>query len=1212
MDSASLPTRIDGITTLTVSADAEIMQSYQAALPVAANHTLAAVQDSAGNPLVFSIGSDQRFYLLLADPGGPTGWTQLDLTDSVSRWGTPTKFAVGQVPSGDITLVVAATPAGGGTPTVVIAGPLSCDPTQTDWTQLSQYWVSAGNPLPSATLDSLYVGPVDASGGYNIPLVAVGYQGGTPGAPNDYLLQPHVTAGISWSAVPFPTPTDSAEIHDYAMGVIGSLGVGLYMLYDNTLGESILVFKTLPNSTGNTFVRELSAPAGATCLETTAAAGATTTDLYVGGSGGIYHFSPDQQGSEAQGVCIAGSDEVPAIAEGGLIVRQDGTSAGTTAIWALSGENLVYFHSSPSDPGGYSKPVLFEAGVAEVAPIRSQSKQANQLVFVKTDVLSNPAIIWMWQDPQSSLWQRDSIPLQSSGETSAFNCYSTTLTFTDQKAQPRPGLAVSVQASGWTRVIINGVAHLLDVDAPVTVTTDLLGTLTLINPVADLATPRFVLTAANPGDFDGALVVEPAYKVYSRLQQVQSGADIPDYVLAKLPAGVTKDQVAEAISKLTSYQPDPAPQGSTIVYQASAPTAQLAVASPKIRVPANHQAWRMEFGAPKTLQLNVVGEVWDGVTNLAGDLWQFATSVIEEVVAVTVDVVESALTFVVELVGKTIQIVIQTLEDVFKAIAFILQKVAAVIEDVIKWLGFLFDWQDMWDAHLVLANFITSGVTEVLGRLDAGAKLIEDDIYAFFEQLKKEIHSVVLPDDVANTTLQSQQAAAASSSSASMSTTTANWTLYQVQHGGVTEGTTTAPSTDDSGPSGPIMDFFNDVLVPTLDGLKDDFEQLFDDIGALFKGSPTMAEFLTILTDVADTFLDAVANILAGCVEFTIDVLKDIGALITETLEIPFFSSLYRFVTKLLGQEEDLSIVNVVSLIVAIPATILYKAGTGQSPFPNGIEPFMDPKIFAQMLGPRPTLPQTTMFMAVTTDDTDGDDDSTWDTLVSLYTHLGALVPAILVPIGNILAYVTLDKQLAVDGFYDEATPLSASGKDALKKNIGFLEKIQLACSVGSLMFTVPIPKHQSAWADWLAGGNWGLAAARTAWGVLLKKVPGPGATRKLATAGGDAVMCVAQSICLLAGDIIDSTHLEDGGGGLTVTEDIFKYFQDLCTCGGNLVKDAGIMASAAPSGALKLGANAAQAGGIVISGFGSAFLVIRVFLSVGAKVEKVMRVSIS
>jgi hypothetical protein len=56
------------------------MQNQKQASPIASNQSLLVVQDSASNPLFFSIGDDGRLYLIKTDPTSKTGgFTRVDL-----------------------------------------------------------------------------------------------------------------------------------------------------------------------------------------------------------------------------------------------------------------------------------------------------------------------------------------------------------------------------------------------------------------------------------------------------------------------------------------------------------------------------------------------------------------------------------------------------------------------------------------------------------------------------------------------------------------------------------------------------------------------------------------------------------------------------------------------------------------------------------------------------------------------------------------------------------------------------------------------------------------------------------------------------------------------------------------------------------------------------------------------------------------------------
>lgn len=1171
MDTISFPTSVAGAETLTISADAEIMQNYQTALPVAANQHLEAVQDVNGDPMIFSIGSDQRLYLIMSDPGGPTGWQQIDLTDSFAQWGAPQDFAVGQMPGGAITLVVAAQTADGATH-LAVAGALSNDPAVIDWAALGPYWIAVGNPQPAATLDALFVGPVDATGGFGVPFVAVGFNGVAAGAVDNYLLVPSVSGGLSWSAKAFPTPTDSADLRAYAMGAIADLGVGLYMLYENLGGETMLVFRTLTNEYGHSYVRELSPPADATCLASVAAPGGTT-DLYVAGQG-VVRFAPDAQTDGGAGVEIAPVADIPDIEEGSLMVRTG--ADGAVALWGLSGEQLMSLATTAD--GGWGKAVVFEPGVASMAPLRDVANGANQLAFFKTDVQSNPSIIWMWQDPATSIWQRDLIPIQATGEMYQFDCYTTTLTLLDALQRPLAGFPVKIGASGWTRVIINGAAHVLDTHTTTTVVSDLMGQITLINPVADLATPHFTLSAT-AGQFAGTVNVNPAWPVYQRLQAVKTGADIPDSVLSSaLPDGVTKDDVAGAIARLMALTPDSARAGAIVTWQADdAPVAAAKVA------PTSHTLRLRAQPKAKTTALAVVDEIWDDVTNLAGDLWQFATSVIDEVVSIVVEAAEEALTFVVNLVGKTIRIVLKTMADILKAITYVLKAVATVFEKIIEWLGFLFGWQDIWDGHKVMANAITSAMSYVIGQANTKLDDWKAGVHEVFTTVKTRIHQAVLPAGVASADLLSTQQQAQGSTVANPSSAPASFTTYQLQHGGGASGSTDQAPPE---PGNPLVQFYEAVVQPTLATVEDDLETLFEDIAALFQGNPTVGDFMKIVTDVIDTFLDVAETLIVGFLDLVKDLLVDLQALITEPLEIPFFSDLYRFLTGLLGEAEDLSLVNVISLIVAIPATILYKAGTNSSPFPDGVDGLLDPDIFEKTSAARRTgaAMKTTMLMAIT-DDADDDDSVDKGSFSYIYSHYLACGPAILSVTADILGFFTLDRRMKLE-IPDASLPLTDSGKKALEGQLGWLERITLACDVGSLMLGFPIP-DESGLGEAVAVAEWLVGVGQTIGSPLIDKVAlkitKSEKIAKGASAGWDGVLALVDAGLLLTDDILENA-------------DVVKYFQDLCSVGGTILQDVGEIVSVVPGASSKGGALGFVAAGTGVKAIGALLLVTRIF----------------
>ena len=147
---------------------------------------------------------------------------------------------------------------------------------------------------------------------------------------------------------------------------------------------------------------------------------------------------------------IASAGDVPDVIAGGLIVRDDQTQNGTTAVWALSGTNLYYLHSMPG--GLWSTPVLFRTKVTRIAALRNLENFANELIYIGTDLDTNPNIYYMWQDPVTTLWKQDHIPIHADNKILSLNTYTTRLSFTDPKGSPVSNLSFNFTADSWFRV----------------------------------------------------------------------------------------------------------------------------------------------------------------------------------------------------------------------------------------------------------------------------------------------------------------------------------------------------------------------------------------------------------------------------------------------------------------------------------------------------------------------------------------------------------------------------------------------------------------------------------------------------------------------------------------------------------------------------------------------------------------------------------------
>ncbi|WP_141620787.1 hypothetical protein [Myxococcus sp. AB036A] len=946
--SVVIPSTLPKNPSLTVSASGSLMKNYLPALPIAPGGQVTAACDSNGYPIVFSFGADSGdFYAIVNTRNDPTGWSQIDLLPGVSALGKPVYFASGQLSNGNLCLFLACQDAASGAVNTYVAGPLSNNLEVTDLSQLAALWTPTGNPLSGSSVSRASISPLDDGKGFGIPMIAVGLV--APGATDvlTYLMQATVnttTGAITWNWTSFPSPTDARTVLDSAPGAVSDLGQGLYMLYAGQDGSTHLVFKTLLNEFGRDYVRALPVPAGQNSLQTTAGSGGTSY-LYAGGAAGIVFWNASAQlESNAPGwtaaQTVATGEQLPGMAAGGLVVRQSFSKSNALSAWALSGSNL-YLLSQFEHQGAlhWTTPLVLKTGISRIAPLINPATRANELVFLTTDWERQKAIHYLWQDPATTLWQEETIPLYSSDKVQEVNSYSTRLSFRVNGQPPAARLPLTLTSASFQSLLINGLKYTVDAGASVEVSTNVTGELDIIQQIQDLAVSTFTLTSSA---FTDTLRINPASNVYKKLAAVRTGADIP-VLPPTLPEGVTADQIASAIAQMMAFQPEQS--YPTEVISVVGPTPQAKSGAHMARPP---QAFALSFGPQGLLryhsgaeasQFKLVEDVGEWIVDAVGDVVQFIGNVVDQIGHMLFEVAETVIKITLNVAGRVIKFVIQSFEQLFAFLTVLFKALKVGMEKLIGWLGELFGWDDIWATHLVIAKTLT-GALEALSKevQEDSARLKKKMARIIAEQLgfaRENFASMKVPASVASM-VPSEMAAATQQSHPGINfdTPIASWSSYQTQYSGMLLG---------GGPVGdlpaPVQKFIDDVLIPTSFVLVKAIEEDWENLKAVFTGEgKTVEHIVTFLQGLAKTIIDTLEILLLGCVDYLLDLVPWVVSLLTEPVNIPFLSGFYTWLTSALGKgeapPEELSAVNLMSLLVAVPYTYLYKlANDGQAPF---------------------------------------------------------------------------------------------------------------------------------------------------------------------------------------------------------------------------------------------------------------------------------------
>lgn len=936
--------------------DSEMMPNFQASSTVSCRHPVSTVHDSHGNPAVFSIGTDGQLWVCFRDREAPTGWRQASLGEGPLAGLQVTAFDTTQVFTGEYAISLAVAPPEGQTSSpVYFTGWLMNDFTGTDWASFANNWVrrdpdipvdvnalSAGTePVTNAVATSILMGN---QGNADKPAAIIVVVQEGPDA-NHYFVNADPSSEL-WSWAVYPLPGNPDRILGIAFGYVSAgPGVfGTYVLYEiGGTPQLYFVGAVSPVADQAPYTQELDVDPAAECLAALADPAAPHySNLYVGGAAGIdfYAYQTQTKSKKAgggAGVRIIDADATHAISQ--IQLAQD---AANVSIWMLDPSTQVLWYSSGpqggGDPSAWETPVSLQQHVSHISVLRQPVRRANQLV----SVLSDNTLNYQWQDPATSLWRGEDVPLQDAGAARQFTSYTTAIHFEDEAHTPMIGMTVLLTSSQWTYVTINGYAWELSPDSPVEVQTDASGSLTIIAPTLTIGTPVYhVQPKPQAGSAPDNL--NPAAKVVDRLANV-TAADLQ----TRFPEldEDTADFGAETITKLVDYLrglptdgsnadgSQPVSQLPDMIWGGDLSSGTLVVQDSEtllsVAPPSIPQAKRTA-----TASFNVV----DTVEDIAGDVLHALETGIEEIGEFLFSMAKGVLRFAVKIAGKWLHFVVASIGAALELINWVIYKVLGIdLLQILKWLGFIFDWGDIVDTHKVFTNIARQSMKALQNDLTAFQKGVDSALDRFLEMIDEMGDEPLLPPDSAyasasvNAAVNEQLAKSAGSPSinATLYGASGSFTSYQIMHGGILNGA--APESE--APEEPIRDFIENTLIPAMEEIAGEvsaaYQTLIRDYGS---GTLTFGEALGVITkSLAESLVEFIRIVVDGLFAIAELILKAADDILFGEIKIPLLTALYEFVT----DGSEMSLVDGLSLLASIPTTIFYKIASGKAPFPDG------------------------------------------------------------------------------------------------------------------------------------------------------------------------------------------------------------------------------------------------------------------------------------
>ncbi|AKB43520.1 hypothetical protein [Methanosarcina vacuolata] len=954
---------------LTVSSD--LMKNYEAGSPVSIENSFCVAQDSKGEPIIVSVGSDKRLYAITRDSGSKTGWEQNDITPKVEdeKPGNVVAFEMVQMGSGPIVLACSVSSSSNASKTTMyVSSQLLKSDTTIQWDNFAQYWHVRPFQVSGSRMTKIYMGE-DSSSTTSSVLAVVAIE--KDNQAEYYRLNTNLEESEIWEHLTIPE--NAIKIHSLALGKQRGYP-GVYSLYDTIYGQS-LQFTSFPikRFNGKTFSIFFQQPFGSKINSfAVLPSGSSNDNVYAAGEG-VYLF---RKGA-TKPITIAEKDITPTVQT--LLARQDDKSV---TLWMVNSDGMLGMTVSPFSSQTTWQPVLqICKDVSQTAALRNRYYKANQLFMVS----NTNHLIYLWQDPENTQWYETNIPLYDTENTLSFDCYTTHMSFRDQASGvPVTDIELNLKSSAWTYLKVNGKAHTLLGNAKnqITLKPDLAGNITIINRVSTISTPVFELSAEW---LKSVVDIDPATKVRNTLSRIQSGDELRAVVLAdgnKLVSdSVSKESVdsaASAIKKLTDIA-NTLPQDSASrsvsggTGDPSKPTTFAALlrdptgSSRNLLSASNTKGdyfWGMRFDddnvtyyegrdARKTIVNSSfklgsvspellgsspaqalaldIGDIGNAIKSVAGDVLKALESGIEKVGGFIVQVAEGVFEFVVEVGGKLLKFAIETVEIAMNIISWVFQKIKVFFEDLVKWLGFMFDWEDIILTKKIIVN-VTNQTLELAKYKIGDAETIVNN---FFDEIEKEIDKIgPIPSEVSSLNLLSEGKKFCDSYSGaqdfldSAPGNFANYHIMQSMEASSNSDFSVSSNTD------PLTVFFTQVVYPLGEDIANIVCTFTRDIYDLFTtNNLTIGECFTKLSkDMLKQVIGLARTTISGLLKVLESAFSLIKEIVNSTLHIPVLSAFYKFISG----GDDFSLLDVVSLMLSIPVTMLYKVLTGRSPYQRG------------------------------------------------------------------------------------------------------------------------------------------------------------------------------------------------------------------------------------------------------------------------------------
>lgn len=670
--------------------------------------------------------------------------------------------------------------------------------------------------------------------------------------------------------------------------------------------------------------------------------------LAIASDGGAYSTAIDDGGGSWQQVAAPN-------AYTRVRVAADGSRAVHGLL--LSSNNRV-FHLQPA-----------ASGYLEVAPIVGKAAQmtvatdGDGYVHLFTAAGQSVTVRHLYLQQASGDWSDHELQVQGD-QVSWYSSYTSDLTLRDAAGAPLVNTPIEIRASEAAQLTINGSAWFVDRLRPARVVTNAIGMVSVAQPAGKAFVPALLITVPSLMAAGDAVKVQPYGDVQARLAVITGNDLMAQAGMSGWPTftQADADSVASAVNEcMQIVAPHVEPSLSRRYLDARRTTrglhhvtdggAALELIDARAVLASGHGHWQLSFtpeGASfRRLSASAAALLADERTRLAqangapqwladfGDLVQGVAeniaSVTDVVVNTVVDGVKATITFIEDGATYVWNGIVTTVEHAFDLAAMAFAKIEVTFGDVFNWLGFVFDWNHILLTRQALRYTVNQFIT-FLGDAAGGIqRIVDSGISTVQSQVHGWFQSAI--DAIGQQTIGGYEKSS-SGGAPELGDALANNILFNSLVDNAAQATSQS-NTDWTVLSSPFSDFMTQLTSFVNNA----------EAGAAFKkavtyfnnlgGSPdqifqqVLSGLLSLGEGVVQLTLAGVQAVVDALLKLAQALLQTLQSVLNESWNVPILSNVYQSITG----GGTLTTLDLVSLIAAVPVTVLYKVVRGTAPF---------------------------------------------------------------------------------------------------------------------------------------------------------------------------------------------------------------------------------------------------------------------------------------